>query len=59
MIAASTPKMIIHISMLKEDIDPSARPIKKKMIAMAQIKTSIPKNILNNRNFMNCPFLGI
>jgi len=45
--------MTIHISMLNDDTDPSIRPIKKKIMAMAQIKTSIPKKILNNRNFMN------
>jgi len=47
--------MIIHIPMLKEETDPSARPTKKKTITMAQIKRSIPKNILNNRNFMSSP----
>jgi len=53
--AARTTKMIIHISMLNEDIDPSIRPIKKKIMAMAQIKASMLKDIQNNRNFMISP----
>ncbi len=41
--------------MLNEDTDPSIRPQKKKIMAMAQIKASMLKKILNNRNFMNSP----
>jgi len=41
--------------MLNEDTDPSIRPIKKKIMAMVQIKASMLKEIQNNRNIMNSP----
>jgi hypothetical protein len=49
--AVNAVKMTIHIPMLNEDTDPSARPRRKKTKTMVHISTSMPQNVQNNLSF--------